>query len=177
MHEPSHDPHPSQTGTKKLHTRYFSVAVWVPVILLWVGVISAAIQTEFSDHFTADTFILRNVLATGPVSALLFALWATRAIRTKTRPEVIRLAIWAPIIFIPFYGIPWFAYGFGYLMAGHIHGLGMMAFWLAYAPYPVMFAYLYLGVVLVVYVILDALLGPFLRAYLRVVTPCKASAE
>lgn len=157
MTEPIRSPCACSVSTKKIHNRYFSVAVWVPVVLLVILAINAAAQIDFSGEQAVKTFILRYVLVTGPAAALLFALWATRAIRRKTREEVIRLAFWAPILFIPFYGIPWFVYGLCDLMTGNIHALALMVFWLFYAPYPVMFAYGYLAVVMVMYFIVEGL--------------------
>lgn len=86
-------------------------------------------------HGGMEQFILVYVLGFGLAAYVLFAFFSLRVISKKTEAEVLRLTKWAPVIFIPFYGIPWIIYGAGCLMFGRLAGLGMIFLWLAYTPY------------------------------------------
>lgn len=61
----------------------------------------------------------------------------------KTDPQLLRLAYWAPIVFIPFYGIFWFLYGLGNLLLGDGSGIGMMFAWVVFLPYELVLGYVF----------------------------------
>lgn len=89
---------------------YFRGAVWTPVALFppaWL------LDTVMSTRapITLEQILLIYVLALGTVAYFIFAIWASHKIKIKTESEILRLAWWAPVIFIPFYGTPWIIYG------------------------------------------------------------------
>lgn len=133
------------------YTGYFKVAVWMPAILL--PILLAVDAAYFSKPLNGgvEQFVLVYALGFGLVAYVLFAAFSCRVIRKKTELEVIKLAWWAPIIFIPFYGLPWVLYGVGYLVTGRPAGLGMMFMWLAYIPYFLFFGFLVSAIVVFVF--------------------------
>lgn len=117
------------------YTSYFKVAIWAPAILLPILLMLDAFYFSKPLQGGLEQFILLYVLGFGLAAYVLFAIFSSRVIAKKTELEVLRLARWAPVIFIPFYGVPWILYGVGCLIFGRLAGLGMMFLWLAYTPY------------------------------------------
>jgi hypothetical protein len=124
------------------YASYFKVAVWMPAILL--PILLAVDAFYFSRPLSdgVEQFVLVYVLGFGLAAYILFAAFSSHVISTKTEAEIIRLAWWAPLIFIPFYGAPWVLYGVGCLLAGRSAGFGMIFMWLAYIPYFLFFGVL-----------------------------------
>lgn len=81
----------------------------------------------------------------------IFAIWATRYIKKKSEPAIVRLIWWAPVIFIPFYGIPWVLYGLTHIVMGEMSGLGMALLWVAFAPYIIVVGYIFSIAIFVIY--------------------------
>ncbi|WMI99844.1 hypothetical protein RBU55_30670 [Pseudomonas chlororaphis subsp. aurantiaca] len=125
------------------YSSYFKGAVWMPAIILPVLLITDAFYFSEPPKGGVEQFFLIYVLGFGLVAYFIFALWASRVINRKTAREVTRLAWWAPVIFIPFYGVPWLLYGLANLLLGKTSGLGMMFLWLAYVPYVLVAGYFF----------------------------------
>lgn len=117
------------------YTNFFKVAIWLPVVVLPVLLRVDAVYFSESLRGGMEQFFLVYVLGFGLAAYVLFAFFSSRIIAKKNEPEVVRLVKWAPIIFVPFYGIPWVLYGIGCLVFGRLAGLGMLFLWLAYIPY------------------------------------------
>jgi len=117
------------------YTNFFKVTIWLPAVLLPILLVLDALYFSKPLQGGMEQFILVYVLGFGLAAYVLFAFFSLRVISKRTESEVLRLTKWAPVIFIPFYGIPWIIYGVGCLMFGRLAGLGMIFLWLAYTPY------------------------------------------
>jgi hypothetical protein len=87
----------------------------------------------------------------GTPAYLIFAIWATWYIKKKPEPVIARLIWWAPVIFIPFYGVPWILYGLLHIAMGEPSGIGMALLWVSFSPYIIVLGYVFSGVTFVVY--------------------------
>lgn len=117
------------------YVSYFKTAIWLPMVVLPVLLLLDAFYFSSPLRGGMEQFVLIYVLGFGLVAYVLFAVFSTRLISRRTELEVVRLAWWAPAVFIPFYGVPWVVYGIGCLAFGRLAGLGMMFLWLTYIPY------------------------------------------
>ena len=117
------------------YVSYFKTAIWLPLVVLPVLLLLDAFYFSSPLRGGMEQFVLIYVLGFGLVAYVLFAVFSTRLISRRTELEVVRLAWWAPVVFIPFYGVPWVVYGIGCLAFGRLAGLGMMFLWLTYIPY------------------------------------------
>lgn len=117
------------------YVSYFKTAIWLPMVVLPVLLLLDAFYFSSPLRGGMEQFVLIYVLGFGLVAYVLFAVFSTRLISRRTELEVVRLAWWAPVVFIPFYGVPWVVYGIGCLAFGRLAGLGMMFLWLTYIPY------------------------------------------
>lgn len=117
------------------YVSYFKSAIWLPMVVLPVLLLLDAFYFSSPLRGGLEQFVLIYVLGFGLVAYVLFAVFSTRLISRRTELEVVRLAWWAPVVFIPFYGMPWVVYGIGCLAFGRLAGLGMMFLWLTYIPY------------------------------------------
>lgn len=117
------------------YVSYFKTAIWLPMVVLPVLLLLDALYFSSPLRGGMEQFVLIYVLGFGLVAYVLFAVFSTRLISRRTELEVVRLAWWAPVVFIPFYGVPWVVYGVGCLAFGRLAGLGMMFLWLTYIPY------------------------------------------
>ncbi|MBS4079914.1 hypothetical protein [Pseudomonas rustica] len=114
---------------------YFKTAIWLPMVVLPALLLLDALYFSSPLRGGMEQFVLIYVLGFGLVAYVLFAVFSTRLISRRTELEVVRLTWWAPVVFIPFYGVPWVVYGIGCLAFGRLAGLGMMFLWLTYIPY------------------------------------------
>jgi len=87
----------------------------------------------------------------GTLAYLIFAMWASWYIKGKPEPLIVRLVWWAPVIFIPFYGIPWIVYGLFHVAMGEASGFAMTVLWVAFSPYIIIVGYVCVAVTFVVY--------------------------
>ncbi|WP_123474167.1 hypothetical protein [Pseudomonas canadensis] len=133
------------------YTNFFKVAIWLPAVLIPILLVLDALYFSKPLQGGMEQFILVYVLGFGLAAYVLFAFFSSRVISKKTESEVLRLAKWAPVIFIPFYGIPWVVYGAGCLVFGRLAGLGMIFLWLAYTPYVLVVGAFFSIVVVVVF--------------------------
>ncbi|MEE4083519.1 MULTISPECIES: hypothetical protein [Pseudomonas syringae group] len=114
---------------------YFKGAILVPAILLPGLLLLDALYFSKPMEGGVEQFFLVYVLGFGLAAYTGFTIFAFRVIPKKSESEVLRLAWWSPVIFVPFYGLPWILYGVVCLLFGRLAGLGMMFMWLAYVPY------------------------------------------
>ena len=135
------------------YLKYFKGAVWAPAIILPVLLVADALLPPVTRFVAGEQFFQMYVLAFGVAGCFVFALWASRIINKKTEAEVARLVWFAPIVFIPFYGVPWILYGVIYLVAGDVFGLGLMAYWLGFIPYFLIVGYFFSIATGVVYLV------------------------
>ncbi|QEI04410.1 hypothetical protein FXN63_00080 [Pigmentiphaga aceris] len=127
------------------HIRYFKCAIWLPAILLSILLIVDA--RYFSPPLTGgvEQYVLLYALGFGLPAYVAFAWCASRMVGGKSGPALVRLAWWAPVMFVPFYAAPWLLYGLGGLLSGRSSGVGMMFMWLAYLPYVLGLGYMFSG--------------------------------
>ncbi|WP_078835699.1 hypothetical protein [Pseudomonas extremaustralis] len=125
------------------YLKYFKGAVWAPAIILPLLLVADALLPPVTRFVAGEQFFQMYVLAFGVAGCFVFALWVSRIINKKTEAEVARLVWFAPIVFIPFYGVPWILYGVIYLVAGDVFGLGSMAYWLGFIPYFLIVGYFF----------------------------------
>lgn len=127
------------------------MAIWSPAVLLPILLMLDAFYFSEPLQGGVEQFFLLYVLGFGLAAYGLFAIFSSRAISKKNELEVLRLARWAPVIFIPFYGVPWVLYGVGCLIFGRLAGLGMIFLWLAYTPYVLVVGVLFSFVTIVLF--------------------------
>lgn len=125
------------------YLKYFKGAVWAPAIILPLLLVADALLPPVTRFVAGEQFFQMYVLAFGIAGYFVFALWASRVINKKTEAEVARLVWFAPVVFIPFYGVPWILYGVIYLVAGDVSGLGLMVYWLGFIPYFLIVGYFF----------------------------------
>lgn len=128
--------------------RFFKVAVWAPAALL--------LSLPFIEHLSGGTESVKSMLLTyglwfGTPAYVIFAMWATWYIKRKSEPSAVRLIWWAPIIFIPFYGTPWIAYGLFHAATGEASGIAMALLWVGFSPYIIAAGYVFAAVSFVIY--------------------------
>lgn len=133
------------------YSSYFKGALWGPAVILPLLLIADAVLPPATPIGGWEQAFQMYILSFGLAAYVMFACWASRVINRKTEQEVVRLAWWAPVIFIPFYGVPWFLYGVAYLVSGRVAGLGLMILWLAYIPYLLVAGYFCSIVTIVIY--------------------------
>lgn len=120
--------------------RFFHAAIWTPFALLSFVLLGEWIIEDRQDMPFKQLFLIYG-LSFGTLAYPLFALWACRKITNKTEQAIIRLIWLAPLIFIPFYGIPWIIYGLVNLVMGNTSGVGMLFLWISFAPYILVVGY------------------------------------
>ena len=125
------------------YLKYFKGAVWAPTIILPLLLVADALLPPVTRFVAGEQFFQMYVLAFGIAGYFVFALWASRVINKKTEAEVARLVWFAPVVFIPFYGVPWILYGVIYLVAGDVSGLGLMVYWLGFISYFLIVGYFF----------------------------------
>lgn len=136
------------------YVSYFRGAVWTPVALFPpVWLLDTVMSTRAP--ITLEQIFLIYVLALGTVAYFIFAIWASHKIKIKTESEILRLAWWAPVIFIPFYGTPWIIYGLINILLGDMSGLGMLFMWLAYTPYFLITGYVFSAIFISIYKVVN----------------------
>lgn len=128
--------------------RFFQIAIWAPATFL--------LSLPFLDYLSRDTKNLESMLLTyglwfGTPAYVIFAMWATWYIKRKSEPSAVRLIWWAPIIFIPFYGVPWIAYGLFHAATGEVSGIAMALLWVGFSPYIIAAGYVFAAVSFVIY--------------------------
>jgi hypothetical protein len=128
--------------------RFFKVAAWAPAALL--------LSLPFIEHLSRGTESFESMFLTyglwfGTPAYLAFAMWATWYIKSKSERSVVRLIWWAPLIFIPFYGTPWIAYGLFHAATGEASGIAMALLWVGFSPYIIAAGYVFAAVSFVIY--------------------------
>jgi hypothetical protein len=129
--------------------RFFQIAIWLPFIGLLIILLSDWIYQEY--NISTEQVILIYWLGFGVLAYPSFAIWAARYIKKKSESAIVRLIWWAPVIFIPFYGVPWIAYGLFHVAMGETSGFAMAVLWVAFSPYIIMVGYVCVAVTFVVY--------------------------
>jgi len=128
--------------------RFFQLALWTPAALL--------LSLPFLEVLSRGKISLEDMLVSyglwfGTLAYLIFAAWTTWFIKKRTESAVVRLVWWAPLIFIPFYGIPWIAYGLFHVAMGDMSGFAMAILWVAFSPYIIVAGYVCVAVTFVFY--------------------------
>ena len=95
--------------------------------------------------------LLTYGLSFGIIAYPIFAIWATRLINKNPEAYIAKLIWWAPIIFIPFYGVPWMVYGLFHILMGDMSGIAMALLWVALSPYIVVVGYTFSAATFVIY--------------------------
>ncbi|WP_159971584.1 hypothetical protein [Pseudomonas sp. 8Z] len=129
-------------------SRFFQISIWTPAALL--------LSLPFLEVWSRGKGSLEDVLVTfglwfGALAYLTFAVWASCYIKKKSESAIVRLAWFAPLVFIPFYGIPWVAYGLFHVAMGDVSGFAMAVLWVAFSPCIVIAGYVFVALTLVVY--------------------------
>lgn len=124
------------------HARYFSVAVWIPGIVLPLLLLLDALHKTYFDLSWSDALVLYGVTY-GTIAYWCFAAWACTLIPKKSTLHIRRLVNWAPCLFMPFYAAAWIVVGICYLLGGNRSGWGMMLFSLSFAPFVLGFGYFF----------------------------------
>lgn len=129
-------------------SRFFQISIWVPAALL--------LSLPFLEILSRGKGSLADMLVTyglwfGTLAYLIFAAWASWYIKQKTEPAIARLVWWAPLVFIPFYGIPWIAYGLFHVAMGDMSGFAMAVLWVAFSPCIIVVGYVFVVLTIVVY--------------------------
>ncbi|MHA6491918.1 hypothetical protein ACX0MV_01570 [Pseudomonas borbori] len=128
--------------------RFFQIAIWTPAALL---VSLPLLEFMLRGPQGLDDILLTYGLSFGIIAYPAFAIWATRYIKKKSETAIARLIWWAPIIFIPFYGVPWVIYGLAHVVMGDMSGIAMTLSWIAFLPYIFVGGYVFAAVSFVIY--------------------------
>lgn len=128
--------------------RFFQVAIWTPAVFL---VSLPLLESMFRGPQGLEDILLTYGLSFGIIAYLAFAMWATWYIKSKSERSVVRLIWWAPIIFIPFYGVPWIAYGLFHAATGETSVIAMALLWVGFSPYIIAAGYVFAAVSFVIY--------------------------
>lgn len=129
--------------------RFFQIAIWLPFIVLLIILLVDWIYQRYG--ISAEQTILIYWLGFGVVAYPVFATWATGYIKKKSEPAIVRLIWWAPLIFIPFYGVPWVLYGLAHIVMGEMSGIAMALLWAAFSPYIIVVGYAFSIAIFVIY--------------------------
>lgn len=129
--------------------RFFQIAIWLP----FIGLLTILLGDWFYQRYDISTeqAVLIYWLGFGVIAYPAFAIWATRYIKKKPETTVARLIWWAPIIFIPFYGVPWVIYGLAHVVMGDMSGIAMTLLWVAFSPYIIGAGYIFSTTAFVIY--------------------------
>lgn len=146
---------PHRVDIEMTYTNYFNVAVWVPAIMLPILLVLDGSFFLIPLDGGVEQFILVYILGFGTVAYILFAAFVSCVIPNKSKSELMRLAWWAPVIFIPFYGGAWILYGVGCFLLGSSGGLGMMLVWLAFIPYFLSFGVMISAITVLLFKLMD----------------------
>ena len=129
-------------------SRFFQIAIWTPAALF--------LSLPLLEHLSRGTKNFESMFLTyglwfGTPAYLIFAIWAKWNIKKRWEPVIARLIWWAPVIFIPFYGVPWILYGLLHIAMGEPSGIGMALLWVAFSPYIIIIGYLFSWATFVIY--------------------------
>ncbi|PKH23096.1 hypothetical protein BI292_14525 [Pseudomonas sp. 43NM1] len=129
---------------------FFRVALWFPLAALLILML---VEHGSGDGADLDfhQFLLIYVLSFGIPAYITFALWATRALSGISEQQIVKKIWCAPLMFIPFYAAPWVIGGLGFLLFGHLAGLGMMVMWVVFLPYLLVAGYVISGLTVAFY--------------------------
>lgn len=128
--------------------RFFQVAVWTPAVFL---VSLPLLEFMLRGPQGLDDTLLTYGLSFGIIAYPAFAIWTTRYIKKKSEAAIARLIWWAPIIYIPFYGVPWVIYGLAHVVMGDMSGIAMALIWVAFTPYIFLVGYIFSMAAFVIY--------------------------
>jgi hypothetical protein len=129
---------------------FFRVVLWVPLLVLLLLILIEQ-SNENASVLNWHQMLLIYVLAFGVPAYTAFALWATRELSGKTEQQIIKKIWCAPLMFIPFYAVPWVIYGLVNALMGDMAGFAMTLGWLAFLPYLLIAGYVISGVTVALY--------------------------
>ncbi len=126
------------------------MALWLPVsVLLILMLVEPSISNSVDLDF--QQFLLIYVLSFGTPAYIAFALWATRALRGLSEQQILKKIWYAPLMFIPFYAVPWVIFGVALVLLGNLAGFPLMFGWLAFLPYLLIAGYVVSGLTVALY--------------------------
>lgn len=128
--------------------RFFQIVIWAPAILL-LSLPLLEYMSRGPQSF--EDMLLTYGLSFGLLAYPVFAIWATRYMKKKSEPTIVRLIWWAPLIFIPFYGVPWVLYGLAHIVMGEMSGIAMALLWVTLSPYIIVVGYMFSMAAFVIY--------------------------
>jgi hypothetical protein len=128
--------------------RLFRIAIWLPAV---VFLPLPVLESLFRGPQRFEDMLLTYGLSFGIIAYPIFAIWATRFINKKAEADIAKLIWWAPIIFIPFYGVPWVIYGLAHIVTGDISGIAMALLWITFSPYIIVVGYTFSIITFVIY--------------------------
>lgn len=129
---------------------FLGAALWVPIIAFEV-LIYLESTVWFPTAFNWEQFLTIHVLWFGALAYIAFAAWATRRLSRTTEQQIVKKIWCAPLMFIPFYAAPWVIGGLGFLLFGHLAGLGMIVMWVVFLPYLLVVGYIISGLTVALY--------------------------
>ncbi|WP_415772303.1 hypothetical protein [Pseudomonas sp. LB3P38] len=115
------------------------------ILMLVEPSISNSVDLDFQQ------FLLIYVLSFGTPAYIAFALWATRALRGLSEQQILKKIWYAPLMFIPFYAVPWVIFGVALVLLGNLAGFPLMFGWLAFLPYLLIAGYVVSGLTVALY--------------------------
>lgn len=129
---------------------FFMGALWTPFLAmlafssygLWIG--------EYSTFDSSETHWV-YLLWFGMPGLLLFALWGSRAAKSRNEQQALRMVWLAPLKIIPFYAVPWMLYGLCSLVAGPFDNAFMAYGWILLVPYLLIAGYFCAGLTVALY--------------------------
>ncbi|MFJ7316456.1 hypothetical protein ACIQVE_27685 [Pseudomonas sp. NPDC098747] len=136
----------SLTMLSRARLNFFLTALWSPLLLM-LGFFSLGL---WEGEFSSETHWV-YLLWFGMPGLLLFALWASRAAKSRNEQQALRMVWWAPVKFILFYAVPWMLYGLCSLVIGPLDDSYMAYGWIMLVPHLLIAGYFCSGVTVALY--------------------------
>lgn len=130
--------------------RFLMTAVWAPVVVFVVLTFIEQLNGSLAT-LSGQQQLLIYGLAFGVPAYIVFALWATRTLSGKPEQQILKRIWRAPLMFIPFYAVPWVLYGLANVLTGDFAGVAMMFGWLVFLPYLLIAGYVVSGLTVALY--------------------------
>ncbi|MHC8397710.1 hypothetical protein ACYZT8_29330 [Pseudomonas sp. LB3P93] len=129
---------------------FLTAALWVPIVAFEVLMYLES-TVWYPRVFDWKQFLTIHVLGFGALAYIAFAAWATRGLSRATEQQIVKKIWCAPLMFIPFYAVPWMIGGLGLLLFGQLGGLVMMVVWVVFLPYLLISGYVISGLTVALY--------------------------
>ncbi len=127
--------------------RLLVTALWIPLAVLllmlldeWLSGVPLNVEM-FEAH----------ALSMGIVAHIAFALLEMRLLRGKSEQQILARVWLGPLVFLPFYAVPWMLFQLGKMLSGAASDVAMMFGWLVFIPCVLIVGYVVSGLTVALY--------------------------